>query len=116
MRITQKTVGHLAAEVERLSGRAPVTVISRPGDGRTRYVMSESLTSVYCGARQACAYLLGILAGLDPDGPVHHVDARQQWVADVDAAYAYGRIPVAERTARANGRRYGEYLRTYVMR
>ena len=111
MRITQTTVERLAREVERIAGRAPVGSINRPGDGQTHYVMSESMTSTYCGARQATAYLLGMLAGLDPDGPVHHVDSRPQWVADIDREYQFGNIPAKQLAAHTAGKQYGEKLR-----
>jgi hypothetical protein len=60
MRITQSTVEALAAEAEK-AGVRTVESINHPGDGRTHYVMAESMTSTYYGARQAAAYILGVL-------------------------------------------------------
>jgi hypothetical protein len=111
MRITQSTVERLAAEITRVSGYAPVESISHPGDGRTHYVMAESRTSTYYGARQAAAYLLGMLAGFDPAGKVRHIETRPQWVADIDDEYEFGNIPAKQLAARWAGTHYGETLR-----
>jgi hypothetical protein len=116
MRITQSTVEKLNDEIERLTGTAPVESISRPGDGRTHYVMTESFTSTYYGARTATAYLLGILDGLDPEGSVHHVDARPQWIADIDNAYRFDGVPGRQRAARTAGVRRGTMLRAKLDR
>lgn len=112
MRITQATVERLAAEIKQQAGRAPVESVSHPGDGRTHYVMAESATSTYYGARQAAAYLLGVLAGLDPAGVWHHVNHRPEWVTAIDAAYQFDAIPAAQLAAHSAGIRYGEHLRT----
>jgi hypothetical protein len=111
MRITQTTVERLAREVEGLTGFAPVQGINHPGDGRTHYVMAESMTSTYYGARQATAYLLGMLHGLDPAGKVRHIETRPQWVADIDNEYEFGNIPAKQLAARQAGTAYGEKLR-----
>jgi hypothetical protein len=111
MRITQTTVELLNREIGRLAGIAPVETISRPGDGRTHYVMTESMTSTYYGARQATAYLLGVLAGLDPDGPARHADSRPAWIDTIETAFVLGCIPARQVAANQAGRAYGETLR-----
>lgn len=60
MRITQSTVEALAAEASE-AGVNTIESINHPGDGRTHYVMAESMTSTYYGARQAAAYICGVL-------------------------------------------------------
>jgi hypothetical protein len=89
MRITKTIVRKLAAEAERITGRPMIESINSPGDGRTHYVMAESHVSTYYGARAAAAYLLGVLAGADPDGPVNWTARRPGWVATVDHEFKF---------------------------
>ena len=107
MRITKTHVQRLAAEIEERTGTNPVGTISSPGDGRTHYMMQESMTSTYYGARAAAAYLLGILTGIDPDGPVHWTETMPEWVRDIDTEFTFGEIGKASVEAYAAGRAYG---------
>lgn len=112
MRITQTIVERLAAEAERRTGRKVLEGISRPGDGRTRYVMSESMISTYSGARNATAYLLGILAGSDPDGSVHWVENRPGWITEIDSEFRFGQTGRTALAAHQAGTAYGKTLRS----
>jgi hypothetical protein len=111
VRITRSTIDQLAAEAERVTGKPMIESINRPGDGRTHYVMAESMTSTYYGARQAAAYLLGVLAGANPDGPVNWIEHRPGWVADIDHEFRYNEIPGATMRAYQAGRAYGQQAR-----
>jgi hypothetical protein len=114
MRITQGHAEKLAAEIQRRTGTRPIQDICKPGDGRTHYVMSESMTSTYYGARVAVAYLLGMLSGLDPEGPVHWVDVRPDWIRVIDSEYQYGQIGRAALAAHTAGTEYGKTHRPYA--
>lgn len=108
MRITQAIVQRLADEAKARSGRIILESINNNGNSRgTAYYMAESSISVYYGARQAAAYLLGVLSGLDPDGPVHWVDTRPEWIASIDGEFEYGRIGAAALAAHTAGTEYG---------
>jgi hypothetical protein len=107
MRITKDTVRGLAAEAERITGRTVLEAINSPGDGRVHYVMTESMTSTYYGARAAAAYLLGVLAGANPDGPVNWIEHRPGWVATVDHEFRFDAIPAAIVRAYQAGHAYG---------
>src|ERR1041385_8793037 len=114
MRITRSTVDRLAAEAERVTGRPMIEGINPPGDGRTHYVMAESMTSTYYGASAAAAYMLGVLAGADPDGPVNWVEHRPGWVAEIDSEFRFGEIPAATLRAYQAGTEYGRSHRRPV--
>lgn len=107
MRITQATVERLAAEATARSGRIILEGINSPGDGSTRYCMSESSISVYKTARVAAAYLLGVLSGLHPAGHVKWIEDRPEWVAKIDAEFEYGQIGAAALAAHTAGTEYG---------
>lgn len=107
MRITQLTVERLAEEIRTRTGRDTVQTISRPGDGRTHYLMAESMTSTYYGARTAAAYLLGILTGLDPAGQIHWIETRPEWITEIDDAFRFGSMNPACVRAFHAGYRYG---------
>ena len=113
MRITKEHVRKLASEAERITGREILNQVYSPGDGCTRYVMTESMISTYKGARAATAYLLGVLSGSAPGGPASWVETRPGWIADIDAAYRFGQIPAACIQAFASGTAYGRNLRRH---
>ena len=110
MRITRGTVDQLAAEAERITGRTMIESIIHTGSG-TKYVMAESMISTYKGARAAAAYLLGVLSGADPAGPVNWVEHRPGWVAQIDAEFRLDEIGKDSLRAYKAGREYGRQLR-----
>lgn len=107
MRITQATVERLADEAGRVTGKDVLESISKPGDGTTHYVMAESMTSTYKGARTAAAYLLGVLTGAHPEGQIHYVEHRPEWIAEVDDAFKFGSMPAPAVAAFHAGYQYG---------
>jgi hypothetical protein len=110
MRITMAVVRELAAEAEKVTGKEILNGINSPGDGQTRYVMTESMISVYKGSRAAAAYLLGILRGSDPEGPVHWIETRPARIAEIDAAYRFDQISGPCLKAFDDGARRGREL------
>lgn len=107
MRITKTLVEELGREAAERSGRIVLEGINSPGDGATRYCMSESSVSVYKTARVAAAYLLGVLAGLDPDGLVHWTANRPPWIEAIDDEYKFGQIGPKALAAYRAGTEYG---------
>jgi hypothetical protein len=111
MRITRETVRKLSDEAERVTGRTMLESINTPGDGTVHYVMAESMISTYRGTRAAAAYLLGVLAGADPDGQVHYVDTRAAWLTEIDDEFKFGAHTAVHVRAHTAGYAYGRRFR-----
>lgn len=111
MRITKETVRRLAEEAERATGKPMIESINTPGDGRVHYVMAESMTSTYYGARTAAAYLLGVLTGAHPEGQIHWVENRPEWITEIDDAFRFGSMAGPAVQAFHAGYAYGRSLR-----
>lgn len=108
VRITQAVVQRLADDIEQRAGLVTLQGINRNGNSRgTAYCMAESSIAVYYGARQAAAYLLGVLAGSDPDGCVHWITHQPEWIAEVDHAFLFGQVSPACARAYNDGNEYG---------